>query len=70
MGAATDLEAEGTRRMLVNAAYWALGMADEIPAAGTNVELVGEFDPSPFAFDGFKKGVRPADHALGRTDDR
>jgi len=65
MGAATDLSAEGTRRMLVNAAYWALDMAEQVPAGGTDVDLVGEFEPSPFAFDGFKKGVRPAEHALG-----
>lgn len=66
MGAATDLEAEGTRRMLVNGVYWALGMADAIPAAGTDVRLVGEFDPTDFGFGGFKRGVRPADHELPR----
>jgi type 1 glutamine amidotransferase len=62
MGAATDLEAEGTRRMLVNAAYWAIGLEDKIPEK-TNVEIVGEFHPSPFGFGGFQKGVKPEDHA-------
>uniref|UniRef100_A0A7C4LIQ4 ThuA-like domain-containing protein n=1 Tax=Schlesneria paludicola TaxID=360056 RepID=A0A7C4LIQ4_9PLAN len=60
MGAATDLVAEGTRRMLVNACYWALGMESQIPDR-SNVELVGKFDPLPFRFDGYRRGVKPAD---------
>jgi len=63
MGAATDLEREGTRRMLVNAAYWCVGLEDKIPDS-SNVEIVGEFKPSPFRFGGAKKGVKPADLAL------
>ena len=60
MGAANDLVAEGSRRMIVNAAYWALGMEDKIPAR-SNVELVGKYEPSNFKFGGHKKGVKPAD---------
>ena len=45
MGAATDLAAAGTRRMLVNACYWALGMEDRIPAE-SNVDIVGTFKPT------------------------
>jgi type 1 glutamine amidotransferase len=60
MGAATDLAAAGTRRMLVNAVYWALGMEDRIPAAA-NVDLVGPFEPMKFGFNAGKKGVKPAD---------
>jgi hypothetical protein len=62
MGAATDLEREGTRRMLVNATYWAAGIEDKIPAGGTKVELVGEYKPTAFGFKGQKKGVKPLDH--------
>ena len=66
MGAATDLEAEGTRRMLVNATYWLLGL--EVPAAGTKVDLVGDYKPSGFGFkrgDYWKKrGLRPADFKM------
>lgn len=58
MGSSTDLLAEGTRRLIVNGCLWALGI--EIPAA-TNVDIVGEYDPSPFKFDGHKTGVKPAD---------
>ncbi len=63
MGAATDLEAEGTRRMLVNAVYWAVGLEDRIPDH-TDVAIVGEFHPTPFGFNGARKGVRPEDHVM------
>jgi type 1 glutamine amidotransferase len=63
MGAATDLESEGLRRLLVNAAYWCLGMEDKIPPRA-NVEIVGEYRPSPFGFAGHKKGLKPADYAM------
>ena len=63
MGSANDLLAEGTRRMLVNAALWAVGLEGKIPEK-SNVELVGEFQPTNFAFKGAKKGVTPAEHVL------
>ncbi len=61
MGAAQDFESEGLRRLLVNATYWALGMEEKIPAAGTKVDLVGEFKGTPFGNNKFKKGVKPED---------
>jgi type 1 glutamine amidotransferase len=63
MGAATDLETEATRRMIVNACYWALGMEKKIPDK-SNVDIVGEYKPSKFAFGGYVKGVKPEDHQL------
>jgi type 1 glutamine amidotransferase len=63
MGAATDLESEGLRRLLVNAAYWCVGLEDKIPAK-SNVDIVGEYKPLPFGFKKFKKGVKPSDHAM------
>jgi type 1 glutamine amidotransferase len=62
MGAATDLESAGLRRLLVNAAYWAVGLEDRIPAK-SDVDLVGNYEPHPYGFDGFVKGLRPADLA-------
>lgn len=56
-----DFAYEGTRRMTVNAVYWALGMEDRIPEMGTNVELVGTYEPRRFMFKGHQKGIRPAD---------
>ncbi len=64
MGAATDLAAEGTRRMIVNAVYWALSMEEQIPLGGTDVRIVGTFKPSDYGFGKHRPGVRPADHAL------
>jgi hypothetical protein len=63
MGAATDLESEGLRRLLVNATYWCLGMEEKIPPKA-NVDIVGEYKPSPFGFAGNKKGVKPADYSM------
>jgi hypothetical protein len=60
MGASQDLQSEGTRRMLVGACYWAVGLEDKIPNK-SDVRIVGEYKPLPFGFGGFKKGVRPAD---------
>ncbi len=60
MGASQDFAFEGTRRMLVNACYWALGLEDRVPAK-SDVGLIGEFKPSPFRTNGFKKGVKPED---------
>lgn len=62
MGASTDLVSEGTRRMLVNACYWAAGLEDRIPEKN-DVTLVGDYKPLPFGFGAHKKGVRPCDLA-------
>ena len=62
MGASQDLESEDLRRLLVNASYWATGV--EKPSSELDVGLVGDYDPTPFGFDEFKKGVRPSDHEL------
>jgi type 1 glutamine amidotransferase len=63
MGAATDLVNEGLRRILVNSCYWGLGMEDKIPAH-SDVRIVGDFNPTPFGFNKFVKGRKPADHEL------
>jgi len=64
MGASTDLVAEGTRRMLVNAVYWCVGLAEKIPAEGTNVDVVGEYNPTAFRFQTSdywrKQGIKPS----------
>ncbi len=64
MGAATDLLSEGLRRLVVNGVLWGFGL--EIPAA-TDVRYVDPFEPAPYAFKGYRRGITPADHALGRT---
>ena len=61
MGSATDLTNEGVRRMVVNAALSLTNL--EVPAKGADVSLVGDFKPTMYGFNGYKKGVKPADHA-------
>jgi type 1 glutamine amidotransferase len=63
IGAATDLATEGTRRLLVNACYWAAGLEDKIPAS-SDVSLVGKYQPTNFKFNGFLPGVKPEEHTL------
>jgi hypothetical protein len=58
MGSATDLKNEGLRRLLVNAAYAFTGL--QVPAKA-NVELVGDFQPSMYGFNGHRKGIKPGD---------
>ena len=48
----------------MNACCWALGMEKQIPPKA-NVDLVGEYRPSKFGFNGFRKGLKPAD-VMGR----
>lgn len=56
MGAATDLLNEDLRRLVVNSVYWGVGL--NVPSFA-NVNLVGEFKPSMYGFNGHKKGVKP-----------
>ncbi|MCZ7580031.1 MAG: hypothetical protein QY327_05810 [Fimbriimonadaceae bacterium] len=64
MGAAQDLLDDHLRRLLINSAYYALGL--EVPAHA-DVSFVGEYAPSPFGFGGFKKGVRPSNLAWPKS---
>lgn len=61
MGSATDLRDESLRRLLVNSVYWGLDL--EVPTKA-DVQLVGDFQPSAYSFNGFRKGVKPDDLAL------
>ncbi|MCA9095664.1 MAG: hypothetical protein KDA68_19425, partial [Planctomycetaceae bacterium] len=61
MGAATDLLNAPLRRLVVNAVYWGLDL--DIPAEA-NVDYVSDFNPTPYGFNGYRKGVRPTDLAL------
>lgn len=64
MGAATDLTNEGLRRMVINAVLW--GFEIEIPAK-TDVRYVDDFVPAAYAFKGYRRGITPDDHALGKV---
>ncbi len=64
LGSATDLENEGLRRLLVNAAYSFTGL--EVPAKA-NVEYVDPYKPLFYGFNGFRKGLKVSDLALGKA---
>jgi hypothetical protein len=53
MSGSHDWDNAGLRRLLVNAAYWCVGLEDKIPAE-SNVDLVSQTNP-------FKRGVKPQD---------
>jgi type 1 glutamine amidotransferase len=61
-GASEDLLNEGFRRMSINALLWAAGLEAAITPT-LNIAFVGPFEPSRYNFNGFVKGVKPADLA-------
>jgi glucose/arabinose dehydrogenase/azurin len=64
MGSATDLQSEGMRRLVVNAVYWGVGL--EVPRKA-DVAFVDEFKPTMYGFGGYRRGIKPADHAIGKV---
>ncbi len=61
MGAATDFESAGLRRLIVNAALYLTDLESAIEEV-TNVDPVGEYDPTNFGFDKFRPGLKPLDY--------
>jgi Trehalose utilisation len=58
MGSGTDLENAGLRRLIINAAYWGLGMEAAISAT-RSVDFVGEYKPLKSGFNYREIGVVP-----------
>ena len=63
MGASTDLQSAGLRRLLVNGCYWGLELEKQI-TDDSDVSYVGNYKPSRFGFGAFVKGLKPSDHAI------
>ena len=61
MGAATDWSSEDLRRLFLNASLWALGKEAEIPEGGLRATMIGSWNPTPFGFGNFQRGLRPRD---------
>ena len=61
-GASEDLLNDGFRRMAVNGVLWAAGLDASIHAAN-DVGFVGPFAPTTYAFEGYVRGMKPADMA-------
>mgnify|MGYP001475456341 CR=1 FL=1 len=64
MGAATDLQSEGLRRLVVNAIFAGLDM--DVPKKA-NVDYVDPYKPLFYGFNSFRRGIKPSDHALGKV---
>jgi hypothetical protein len=45
---------------VINAAFWAMGMEDQIKA-NSNIDFVGEYRPNTFNFGGYKPHVKSLD---------
>jgi len=58
MGSAKDFESPGLRRMTVNAAYWCLGLEDQIDPA-SSVDYIAEYKPLTSGFNYEKLNVVP-----------
>lgn len=58
MGSATDLESEGLRRLIINAAYWSLTMEAAI-RPDSRVDIVGAYKPLESGFNYKELGVTP-----------
>jgi hypothetical protein len=61
-GSAVDFQSEDSRRLIVNACYWALGLEEKIPAKA-NVDYVGTYEPTYFGFGKFKPNLKPDHYA-------
>ena len=60
MGSATDLVDEDLRRLVVNGVFWGLGM--DVPEKA-DVSVSGEFVPTKYGFNAYKKGLKTVDFA-------
>lgn len=63
IGASIDFKSEDLRRLFINATFWCLKMEKDIPERA-NVEVIGEFNPTMFGYNLFKKGVPPSAYEL------
>ena len=58
MGSARDLQSTGLRRLVINAAYWGMGLEEKI-TADRSVEIVGPYAPLASGFNYEQLGVFP-----------
>ncbi len=63
MGHGGDFKDPDFRRLMVNACYWGMDLCEKIPAQ-SKVDIIGTYEPNKIGFGGFKKGLKPADHAI------
>ena len=59
-GASEDFLNDGFRRLVVNAALWCVGLEAAI-APTSNIAFVGPYKPSPYAFKGAVRDMKPSE---------
>lgn len=64
LGAASDLDDENHRRLVVNAVFWGLEL--EIPAKA-KADLVDPITPTMYGFNSERKGIKVEDNAMGKS---
>lgn len=65
LGHPQDFFREEMRKLSIQGIFWALGMEDEIPDGGLDVDFVGEYDPNNAGFGNeYKPNMRPEDIPL------
>ena len=70
LGHPADFFDENMRKLAIQGIFWALGMENQIPEEGLNVDFVGEYDPNPAGFgEQFKPDMRPEDIQLIYTEE-
>jgi hypothetical protein len=50
MGSGTDLKNPGLRRLIINAAYWGMGL-ESVISTNRSVAIVGDYQPLGSGFD-------------------
>ena len=60
MGSSMGFQSEDLRRLVVNASFYLLGMGESI-TPDMSMDIVGEYKPTMFGFDTFRKGMKVAD---------
>ncbi len=68
MGAAQDFSSEDLRKLVLNAAHWQLGHDASIPEDGCDAPIIGRWDPSPFGFGTYRRGLTLADIQDGHPE--
>lgn len=60
LGHPQDFFDENMRRLSIQGIFWALGLEDQIPESGLDVDIIGEYNPNPAGFgEQFKKNILP-----------
>ena len=60
LGHPYDFKEESMRKLALNGIYWALGREADIPEAGADATIIGEYDPNNSGFgDKYKPNMRP-----------